>query len=134
VSDIRIAIIVVRNARGDFFVHRRRADKRVFPGLYGLGAGGRIEADETPLQGARRELREETGIDADPEPVIAFPFTSGGVHYMVHLFEVRHEGSIANHHAEWSWSGWESPDQVAARLARGELCPDTAAGFCWLKH
>jgi len=134
VPEIRIAIIVVRNARGDFFVHRRRDDKRVFPGLYGLGAGGRIEPHETPTQGARRELLEETGIDAEPVPVIAFPFTSGAVHYTVHLFEVRHEGPIPNHDGEWSWSSWESAERVATRLARGELCPDTAACHAWLKH
>jgi 8-oxo-dGTP pyrophosphatase MutT (NUDIX family) len=127
VGPIRIAIVVVRNARGDFFVHRRRADKRVFPGLYGLGAGGRIEPHETPEQGARRELREETGIDAAPTPVEAFAFVSGGVPYTVHLYEVRHEGPIAHCEAEWSDSGWETAEQVGARLQRGELCPDTAA-------
>lgn len=131
--DIRIAIVVIRNRRGELFVHRRRVDKRVFPGMFGLGAGGRIEPGESPEDGARRELREETGVDAAPTPVISFPFTSGGVRYTVHLFSLLHDGPIGNHDPEWSWSGWESLDEVHARRARGELCPDTAACLSWLE-
>jgi 8-oxo-dGTP diphosphatase len=37
-------------------------DKRLWAGKYN-GLGGHIEADETPWQSARRETREETGLD-----------------------------------------------------------------------
>jgi 8-oxo-dGTP pyrophosphatase MutT (NUDIX family) len=64
-----IAAIILRNRRGGYFVHQRSASKRLYPNLYGLGAGGRIEFGEEPLAGAVRELREETGIDvSDQKP------------------------------------------------------------------
>ncbi len=38
--------------------------KRLWAGRYN-GVGGHIEAGESPLESARRELREETGLEAD---------------------------------------------------------------------
>jgi len=36
----RIATIIIRNQAGDFFVHQRKENKKTFPNLFGLGAGG----------------------------------------------------------------------------------------------
>ena len=38
--------------------------KKIFPGYYN-GVGGHIERGETPLEGARRELQEETGLSCE---------------------------------------------------------------------
>lgn len=40
----------------------QRKDRTQFAGRYN-GVGGKIEPSETPLEGARREIREETGAD-----------------------------------------------------------------------
>lgn len=58
--------VIIRNSRGEFFVHQRAANKKMFPNLYGPGCGGHIRQGETPAQAARRELHEETGIEARP--------------------------------------------------------------------
>ena len=121
-----IAIVLIERSDGALFVHRRRDDKWVFPGLHGLGAGGRIEPGETPAQGAQRELLEETGLEAPVRPITHFVFDNEGVRYQVHLFHVQAQGPIQNHDAEWSSSGFRSQAQVDALLAAGELCPDTA--------
>jgi 8-oxo-dGTP diphosphatase len=47
---------------GDVLLMKRAAHKRVFPNRYN-GVGGHIERDEDPYTSARRELREETGLD-----------------------------------------------------------------------
>lgn len=38
-----VAIIIIRDNDGNFFVHRRNKSKKLFPGKYGPGAGGRLE-------------------------------------------------------------------------------------------
>ena len=126
---IRIAIVFVRNRVGDYFVHRRRPEKRVFPNRYGIGAGGRIEPDETPVVGAARELTEETGLTVPIEHVCDFPFESGGVHYTVHFYFAQADGPIPNHDAEWSDSGFRKEAEVRALIASGQMCPDTAECF-----
>ncbi len=59
-----VASVVALEARGRWFVQRREA-----PGLlHGLWEfpGGKLEAGETPLLAARRELFEETGLQVGP--------------------------------------------------------------------
>lgn len=45
----------------DVLLMKRSPHKRVFPNRYN-GVGGHIERDEDPLEGARREILEETGL------------------------------------------------------------------------
>ena len=122
----RIAIIFIRDSAGRLFVHERSPTKRVFPGLIGFGAGGRIERDETPEVGAQRELREEAGIETSLRFVDHFDFDHGTLRYTVHFFETRFDGPIANCDEEWVSSGWRTPAEVEALLREGRVCPDTA--------
>lgn len=45
----------------DVLLMRRAATRRIFPNRYN-GLGGHIERDETPLEGAIREIYEESGL------------------------------------------------------------------------
>lgn len=47
---------------GDVLLMKRAPHKRIFPNRYN-GVGGHIERDEDPLTSARREIKEETGLD-----------------------------------------------------------------------
>lgn len=46
----------------DVLLMKRAPHRRIFPNRYN-GVGGHIERDEDPLTSARREIREETGLD-----------------------------------------------------------------------
>jgi 8-oxo-dGTP diphosphatase len=48
----------------DVLLMKRASTRRVFPNSYN-GLGGHIERDETPIEGAIREIKEESGIDVD---------------------------------------------------------------------
>lgn len=57
--------ILVRHRDGDFLLTLRDKRKEVYPGCWEASAGGSALAGETPEEGARREMLEETGLRAE---------------------------------------------------------------------
>ncbi len=60
-----VSEIIVRHEDGDYLLMQRDLKKETYPGLYEASAGGSVLKGETPIEGAFRELKEETGIQAD---------------------------------------------------------------------
>lgn len=56
------ADVLVLNEAGEVLMLKRREDDDFEPNVWGL-AGGKIEEGEDPMEAARRELMEETGLD-----------------------------------------------------------------------
>ena len=57
--------VLVRHTDGDYLLMRRSLNKTMFPGMWEATAGGSALAGEDALACIRRELREETGIEAE---------------------------------------------------------------------
>ncbi len=66
----RATYILVFNSSGELFVQKRTMTKDIFPGYYDPATGGVVLAEESYLEGARRELEEEMGIRGVPLTVL----------------------------------------------------------------
>src|SRR5437667_217504 len=71
----RCAYVLVFNHQGELFIHLRTATKDVFPSHWDVAIGGVLAAAESFEAGARREAREELGIDVEPEPLFWFRYS-----------------------------------------------------------
>lgn len=60
-----VAQVIVRHTDGTYLIMRRDLKKESSPGEWEIGAGGSVLKGESPYEGAKRELYEETGIIAD---------------------------------------------------------------------
>ena len=63
--------ILIRHRDGDFLLTLRDSRKEMYPGCWEASAGGSALAGETPKEGARREMQEETGLKAEKLELIS---------------------------------------------------------------
>lgn len=63
------ASVILVDERGWLLLQERDEHARIDPECWGL-TGGHLEPGEAPLQGARRELEEETGVSLDEAELI----------------------------------------------------------------
>lgn len=63
--------ILIRHRDEDFLLTLRDSRKEMYPGCWEASAGGSALAGETPEEGARREMQEETGLKAEKLELIS---------------------------------------------------------------
>ena len=117
-------VIIVQNLSGQLFVHQRSADKKMFPLLYGLGAGGHVEPKESPTQAAKRELKEELNINSEVEALFNIKFKLDKIQHTIHVFKALYDGEIEKCR-EFRSSGWMDIEKVDHLAVSNKLCPDT---------
>lgn len=124
--------VLVRSGDGARLVlHRRTADKLVFPGAYDCWAGGVVGPGESPGAAAARELEEELGVVAPLAPIERFRFDQDGLRYHVFTYEAAWDGPLRPQPSEVAWAGWVSVAELRARLAdpgRWPFTPDGRVG------
>jgi 8-oxo-dGTP pyrophosphatase MutT (NUDIX family) len=119
--------ILVFNGRGELFVHLRTATKDVYPSYWDVTVGGVLAAGESFDAGARREVAEELGIDATPEPLFPFRYEDAAtvVHGMV--YRLVRDGPFRLQPEEIVRGEFVPVEEALARAARQPFCPDGLA-------
>ncbi len=125
----RCTYIFVFNGRGEVFIHQRTPTKDVFPSCWDVAVGGVLAAGEDFAAGARRELAEELGVEA--EPVEMFSFRYADEHAVAHgmVYRVRHDGPFRLQPEEIVRGEFVPVEEVLIRAAKTPFCPDGLAAF-----
>lgn len=106
----------------------KRAFEKTYGGLWEI-TGGAVIAGETPLQGALRELKEETGLRALPDALeyrgqILFRFSGHSHIVMFYLFRADfHEEDIILQPGETDAARLVYPSEIEQMAKSGEFIP-----------
>ncbi|MER8187325.1 NUDIX domain-containing protein [Kitasatospora sp. NPDC094015] len=122
----RSVFILVRDAQGRIFTHRRTDRKLFAPGAYDCFVGGVVGSGEGYAEAAVREAEEELGVTGiHPEPLFKFLFRDGGaLSWWCDLYQARWDGPVSPQVEEVAWHDWLTEAELTARLAEWEFVPD----------
>lgn len=120
----RCTYILVFNTRGELFIHLRTPTKDVYPSCWDTNVGGVLAAGESFTEGARRELLEELGIDAQPEELFPFRYEDGRTSAHAVAFRLIHDGPFRLQPEEVVRGEFVPLEEVDRRIERDLFCPD----------
>ena len=125
----RSVYLLVFDRAGRLFVHLRTPEKDVYPSHWDVAIGGVLAAGESFDVGARREAREELGVDVAPEALFPLRWTdaTNEVHGMV--YRASHDGPFRLQPEEIVRGEFVALDDVRARAAHEPFCPDGLAAL-----
>ncbi len=127
----RCVFVLARDPDGRIFVHRRTAEKLVFPSLHDMFVGGVVGAGEEYDEAALREAEEELGVHGLPQPVpvLKFLYESGEHTWWCRVYEVGCPARVRPQPSEVAWHTFLTDAQLRARLPEWEWVPDGLEAF-----
>lgn len=122
----RAAYVLVRNSRGEIYVHRRTDTKDVDPGLYDMFAAGVCTTGETYDRTAVRELGEELGIEGIvPRFLFKHLYEGAGSRLWGAVYDALWDGPIRHQESEIAWGAFVSLEELLRMLEEREFCADS---------
>ena len=93
----RSTFILVFNSSGEIFITKRAESKETFPGLYEIGQGGVVTHGETYEDSAKREIKEEVGVNsAKLEFLFDFHYEDSKTKYIARTFALARRSLTAH--------------------------------------
>lgn len=122
--------VLVRDALGRIYVHRRTTTKDVYPGLLDFAAGGVLQAGEDPHEGALREVEEELGVVGAALTLIGQDnYTDELSTYRAFRYTTTFDGPIRWQPEEVSWGTWLTVAALRRAIEQSpqQFVPDSTA-------
>ena len=123
----RCTYVLVLDADERLVVHQRAAWKDVWPSRWDLAFGGVAGVGEDWTEAARRELREEAGVDAVLRQAGGGVYDDDEVAVLGRVFVARHDGPFSFPDGEVVASERVPIARLREVLDSREWCPDSLA-------
>jgi len=122
-SNFRVINAFVINSRGELWIPRRAADKRIFPLCLDMSVGGHVESGEGYDESFKRETQEELNLDVSAVPVRPLGHLTpqrDGVSAFMQVYEIKMEETPDYNKNDFTEYFWLTPHALFERLARGD--------------
>jgi len=122
-SNFRVINAFVVNAKGELWIPRRSASKKIFPLCLDMSVGGHVESGETYEETLRRETQEELNVDTDQLQVRFLGHLSpqnDHVSAHMHVYELRMEEAPDYNKQDFIESFWLTPKAFFEKIEQGD--------------
>ena len=121
-----VVFVWIFNSCGQMLLTKRSPEKKTYPNFWSP-TGGAVQAGETSLQAIARELREETGIQADrTEFKLLTSACVASRSYFSDIYSLQKDvpqSEIVLQEGETCDAKWVSKAEFEAMIAAGEIAP-----------
>ncbi len=122
-SNFRVINAFIRNSKGELWIPRRTATKKMFPLCLDVSVGGHVESGETYEQAFKRETKEETNLDIDDVPYIFLGNLTPrehGVSAYQNVYEMKCSLAPNYNKDDFVEYFWIKPGELLERIEAGE--------------
>jgi 16S rRNA (adenine1518-N6/adenine1519-N6)-dimethyltransferase len=110
--------VLIFNQRGEVFLQKRSIWKDTHPGKWDSSAAGHVDAGESYEESARRELREEIGIECPMEKIGKLQCSAATGWEFIEVFRGMHEGPFRFAAMELETGAFFSLEKIRTWLER----------------
>lgn len=121
-SNFRVVNVFIKNSKGELWIPRRAANKRIFPLALDMSMGGHVDSGETYDEAFRRETEEELRMDMRQIPYRLLGHLTphhDDVAAFMNVYEITMDDVPPydpNEFTEWFWL---TPGEVIKRIKNG---------------
>lgn len=122
-SNFRVINAFIINDKGELWIPRRAAGKKIYPLCLDMSVGGHVESGETYDYSFKRETQEELNIDIDTVPYRLLGHLSpakDNVSAHMNVYEIRTNEAPDFNPTDFTEYYWLTPQAFFERVAQGE--------------
>jgi 8-oxo-dGTP pyrophosphatase MutT (NUDIX family) len=117
---IRAAEMLIQNDKGQLWIPKRTAHKRVAPNGLDYSMGGHVSSGETYLQSALREIKEELSLELTENDLIFIKkFTPLDLPYFRVLYVYKSNDTPRYSTNDFASAEWLTPQELILKLDAG---------------
>lgn len=122
-SNFRVVNAFIINSKGELWIPRRTAHKKVFPLCLDMSVGGHVESGETYDETFKRETQEELNFDTDKYQVRLLGHLTpqkDGVSAFMNVYEIKMDETPDYNTEDFFEYLWLTPKALLERTISGE--------------
>ncbi len=117
----RGVVILVFNDQGELYLQKRSATKDLYPSLWSLSVGGHVASGETYDQAAKKEMREELGINVPFKKIGKFFHQNERETEINMAYKATYKGPFKLSPEEIEKGRFFNPEALAKKVSSGEI-------------
>ena len=120
----KVGNVLLFNSRGELFVHKRSANLPLHPSLYDAKFGGIVDAGEGYDKCAKRELKEEAGVEnVELEYLFDYKFRSKKVNTNAKVYRCVYDGELKLQEEEIEHGRFMTIPEILKMVKEGRMTP-----------